>query len=191
MAKALLSAHTALLVKASVKLTSDVAVVANKVYYKADTTTTTVYVAVEKPVVADIDEYYEIVADGTTGATQALVRIVCIKDVPDLGGDPETIETTDLCDTAQTFIDGIATSDMLSFTANYHAGVLYTINKIMGNGERDCAIVFGNLAGIDGKFEFAGKVSARVNGFGVNEVREMTINVVPTTSIEQASPIGD
>lgn len=185
MEKALLSSHTALLIKCAVKATSDVAIVAGKVYYEANGD---IYEPVNNPVVADIADYCEIVADGTASATSAFVKVVCIKDIPDLGGDPETIETTDLCDDAQTYIEGLMGNDTLSFTANFNQYVLHSINTILKGVSREVAIVFGDLAGKDGKFTFTGQVSGRMNGFGVNEVREMTINIVPTSSIAQVLP---
>ena len=46
-------------------------------------------------------------------------KLVDIKEFPDLGGDPEMLETTTLSDKMQTFISGIQSMDGLSFTANY------------------------------------------------------------------------
>ena len=46
-------------------------------------------------------------------------KLVDIKEFPDLGGDPEMLETTTLSDKMQTYIAGIQSMDGLSFTANY------------------------------------------------------------------------
>lgn len=53
-------------------------------------------------------------APGTTWT-----KLVDIKEFPDLGGDPEMLETTTLSDKMQTYIAGIQSMDGLSFTANY------------------------------------------------------------------------
>lgn len=186
MGKGLLSKHTALFIKCSVKATTDTNVNPSKVYYEAVSGQSGYYKVAENP--TSVSSLYEIVADGTTSATEAMVQPCCIKDIPDMGGDPETVETTDLCDDAQTYIEGLQGSETMAFTANYNAFVLYAINTILKGKSRKCEIVFGDMAGVDGKFGFDAMVSARVNGFGVNEVREMTINAVPTSSIEQANP---
>lgn len=54
---------------------------------------------------------------GTTGNTYE--KLIDIKEFPDLGGDPEMLETTTLSDKMQTYIAGIQSLDALAFTANY------------------------------------------------------------------------
>ena len=54
---------------------------------------------------------------GTTGNTYE--KLIDIKEFPDLGGDPEMLETTTLSDKMQTYIAGIQSVDAVSFTANY------------------------------------------------------------------------
>ena len=46
-------------------------------------------------------------------------KLIDIKEFPDLGGEPEMLETTTLSDNMQTYIAGIQSLDGLSFTANY------------------------------------------------------------------------
>ena len=46
-------------------------------------------------------------------------KLVDIKEFPDLGGEPEMLETTTLSDNMQTYIAGIQSLDGLTFTANY------------------------------------------------------------------------
>ena len=54
---------------------------------------------------------------GSTGNTYE--KLIDIKEFPDLGGDPEMLETTTLSDKMQTYIAGIQSLDALSFTSNY------------------------------------------------------------------------
>ena len=46
-------------------------------------------------------------------------KLVDITEFPDLGSDPEMLETTTLSDKMQTFILGIQSNSGLSFSANY------------------------------------------------------------------------
>ena len=46
-------------------------------------------------------------------------KLIDIKEFPDLGGEPEMLETTTLSDNMQTYIAGIQSMDGLSFSANY------------------------------------------------------------------------
>lgn len=47
---------------------------------------------------------YTVLKFGTTSSS--LAQLCVIKSYPDLGGAPETIESTDLEDTVQTFVAG-------------------------------------------------------------------------------------
>lgn len=117
-------------------------------------------------------------------------KLIDIKDFPDLGGEPEMLETTTLSDGMQTFIPGIQKADGLTFTANYTKADYDKIKKLEGE-EADYAVWFGATVsgstvtptGTDGKYEFKGIPSVYVNGGGVNEVVGMTITIAPTSPI--------
>ena len=120
-------------------------------------------------------------------------KLIDIKEFPDIGGDPEMLETTTLSDKMQTFIMGIQSNEALSFTANYTKADFTTLQALEGS-EADYAIWFGATEsggsvtpdGSNGKFSFKGELSVHVNGGGVNEVVEMTVTIAPTTAIEFA-----
>lgn len=117
-------------------------------------------------------------------------KLVDIKDFPDLGGAPETLETTTLSDKMQTYINGIQSLDALEFTANYDWTEFLTL-KDLENVDTDYAVWFGGTenagvvtpTGEDGKFEFTGQLSVFPVGGGVNEVVDMTITIAPSTPI--------
>ncbi len=117
-------------------------------------------------------------------------KLIDIKEFPDIGGDPELLETTTLSDKMQTFILGIQSNEGLNFTANYTKSDYQTLQGLEGS-EQDYAIWFGasvsnNVVtpdGSNGKFEFKGELSVHVSGGGVNEVVDMAITIAPTTVI--------
>lgn len=131
---------------------------------------------------------------GTTGETPTYTKLADIKDFPDLGGEPEMLETTTLSDPMQTYIAGIQSIDALSFTLNYDSEVYDTLSALTGV-ETKYAVWFGATesggiytpTGSEGKFEFSGTSSVYVNGTGVNEVVEMTFTIAPSTPITKAS----
>ena len=120
-------------------------------------------------------------------------KLVDIKDFPDLGGAPEMIETTTLSDSMQTYIEGIMSSDALEFTINYDLTTYETLLALKGT-ETEFAVWFGGTeengvvtpTGDEGKFAFKGYLSVRVLGKGVNEVKEATISIAPSTPIALA-----
>ena len=127
-----------------------------------------------------------------TGDTYS--KVVDIKEFPDLGGDPETLETTTMTDAMQTFIMGLQGNEAMEFTANYTPSDYQTVEALSGL-QKDYAVYFGKDDNINkedadpttggdmGKFLFSGQLSVRVNGASVNEVVEMTISIIPNSSI--------
>ena len=69
-------------------------------------------------------------------------KLIDIKEFPDIGGDPEMLETTTLSDKMQTFILGIQSNEGLSFTANYTKADFTALQALEGS-EADFAIWFG------------------------------------------------
>ena len=120
-------------------------------------------------------------------------KLVDIKDFPDLGGEPEMLETTTLSDKMQTHIPGVQKLDGLAFTANY-TKEKFTELKGMEGTEHDYSVWFGGTeengvvtpTGSDGKFDFKGQHSVYAVGAGVNEVVDMNITIAPSTPITMA-----
>lgn len=128
------------------------------------------------------------------GSGSTYEKLVDIKNFPDLGGEPDKIETTTLSDGARTYIPGIEDTDNLSFDANY-AKTDFTTLKALKGTEQDLAIWFGGTesegtvtpTGSDGKFEFKGYVDCYVKGGDVNSAVEMSVVVTPSTAITMAT----
>ena len=53
-----------------------------------------------------------------------------IKSYPQLGGEPESIETTDMEDKMQTFVPGVQSMSAMQFTANYDKEKFDEIHEI-------------------------------------------------------------
>ena len=117
-------------------------------------------------------------------------KLIDIKDFPDLGGEPEMLDTTTLSDGARTYIPGIQSQEAMTFTANYTSADYATVKALEGT-EQDFAVWFGGTVsngvatptGSEGKFEFKGKLVVFVSGGGVNEPGNMTISIAPSTEI--------
>lgn len=120
----------------------------------------------------------------------AYEKLVDIKDFPDLGGEPEMLETTTLTDSMQTFIEGIQSQDALEFNINYDLATYQKLVAMKGK-ETEFSVWFGGTdadgavtpTGDEGKFNFKGYLGVRVVGKGVNEVREAIISIAPSTPI--------
>lgn len=117
-------------------------------------------------------------------------KLVDIKDFPDMGDDPELLDTTTLTDKMRTYIMGIQETGALSFTANYTAADYQTLAALEGSEEQYALWLGGTESagnvtptGSDGKFSFSGFLSVRLLGAGVNEVVNMGITIAPSTII--------
>ncbi len=133
----------------------------------------------------------------TTGDTYS--KVVDIKEFPDLGGEPETLETTTMTNAMQTFIMGLQGNEAMEFTANYTPADYAAVSALSGIN-KSYAVWFGKDDNINksdavaaqggdmGKFKFDGQLSVRINGASVNEVVEMTISIIPNSSIVYEAP---
>jgi hypothetical protein len=65
-------------------------------------------------------------------SSPATITGLAIKGFPDLGGAPETIETTTLSDAIRTYVLGIQAGGVMEFRYNY-AKALYTTIKTDAN----------------------------------------------------------
>ena len=121
-------------------------------------------------------------------------KLIDIKEFPDLGGEPEMLETTTLSDKMQTYIAGIQSLDALSFSANYTLADYKKLKALEGKTE-SYAVWFGGTEnsgvvtpdGSNGKFSFDGELSVYPVGGGVNEVVGMNISIAPSTIISLES----
>ena len=112
------------------------------------------------------------------------------KIIPDLGGAPETLETTTLSDPMQTYTLGIQSLDALEFEANYTLDEFKALKALEGV-TNDYAVWLGGTetggvitpTGVNGKYKFKGQLSVFPSGGGVNEVVGMTITIAPSTPI--------
>lgn len=119
----------------------------------------------------------------------AFVKLVDIKDYPDLGSLPNTIDTTDLTQTeSETNILGLQSADALEFNCNYDYADMVKLETIAGSTQT-FRLVLGE-GGIDGVFEWTGELSVWKKGGGVNAVREMGIAISRGTALSLISGTG-
>lgn len=124
----------------------------------------------------------------------AYEKLVDIKSYPNLGGEPDMLDITTLSDRMTRNIPGIQSVEALSFTANYDKAEFAKIYALR-NDVQHLAVWLGGTdeggivtpTGSEGKFEFEGYVSIYANGGEVNAVREMTITVAASSTIEMVT----
>lgn len=117
-------------------------------------------------------------------AASALTELCKIKTFPQLNGEREQIETTDLCDEAQTFVPGVQSVESMTFSANFTIAS-YTSLKTNALKDGFFELTFGGNAGAKATWE--GQYDVYVNEGEVNGLVEMTIVVYPSTVVTIAA----
>lgn len=118
---------------------------------------------------------------GTTSSN--LTELCKIKSFPQLGGEREQIETTDLTDEMQTFVPGVQSVESMTFSANFLVST-YTTLKTNAMTQGYFELDFGATGG---KATWEGMYDVYVNEGEVNSVVEMSIVVYPSTVITIAA----
>ena len=134
---------------------------------------------------------YKVFLMHKASSEETYTKLIDIKEFPDLGGEPEMLETTTLSDNMQTYIAGIQSMDGLSFSANYDMTEYQKLKALEGKKE-SYAVWFGGTEssgtvtpdGSNGKFAFDGELSVYPVGGGVNEVVGMNITIAPSSPIK-------
>lgn len=106
----------------------------------------------------------------TRGTTPgSWTQLPCIKSYPDLGGAPETIEATTLCDSVQKNVLGVQAIDGFEFLMNYNGEDYETLEALKGQ-TLDFKLNFKDAYQVT----WTGEASCWINGGEVNGVKEMT-----------------
>ena len=90
-------------------------------------------------------------------------KLLDITEFPDLGGEPELLETTTLSHRMQTYVKGVQSNEGLNFNANYDLTEYKALKALEGKDE-EYAVWFGGTetaslptpTGSEGKFSFRG-----------------------------------
>lgn len=125
-------------------------------------------------------------------------KLVDIKEFPDLGSAPATLDTTTLSDAMHTYIEDILdTGGALEFNANYKLEDYTKLLALKGT-ETYFGVWFGGKAdtttgtvtpdGKFGMFNFKGQLSVWKKSASVGAVQEMGISIAPSTEIVLANP---
>ena len=118
---------------------------------------------------------------GTTASS--LSELCKIKSYPQLNGEREQIETTDLTDTSQTFVPGVQSVESMQFNANF---TLTTYQSLKTNALTDGFFEL-DFASAGAKATWEGQYDVYVQEGEVNGLVEMTIVVYPSTVVTIAA----
>lgn len=134
---------------------------------------------------------YNITLKSATEAGGSYNKLVAIKDFPDLGSAPDTIEVTTLSDKMKRYIQGLQDTGSFEFTYNYTKTDFGLVKALDDNKTHYFELDFGNDgAGGEGSFYFAGQVSTYVAGTGTGSVVEAKLIVTCDSEVTTTKPVG-
>ena len=118
------------------------------------------------------------------GTTQGSLTELCkIKSFPQLGGEREQIESTDLTDDFQTFEPGVQSVDRMTFTCNFVVANYLTVKS---NAMKDGYFEL-DFGATGGKATWQGKYDVFVNEGEVNGLIEYSLVCYPSSGITIAA----
>ena len=115
--------------------------------------------------------------DGTT-----YTKLVDIKEFPDLGGAPSTVDITTLSDHMKTYLNGLVDPGSLEFNCNFDLVEYNTLKALEGTKDHYFAVQCGK-DGAEGIFGFQGELSVWVKGGSVEAAMDMGVAIAPSTEI--------
>lgn len=121
-----------------------------------------------------------------TGAAAGYTDLTDLQEIPELGGDAESIEITTLDSDAHEYTEGILNyGDNLAFKFLYKNDQFTTLNGLKGQ-VIDWKVTLPDGAG----FTFKGKGSVKLDGVGVNAALTYTLGIKPSSKIEPVAIAG-
>lgn len=132
---------------------------------------------------------YNVVLKTSGTAAGDYTELVAVKDFPDLGSAPDTIEVTTLRDKMKRYIQGLQDTGSFEFTYNYTKEDFTKVKALDDNARHFFELDFGNDgAGGEGSFYFSGQVSTHVSGAGTGAVVEAKIIVTCDSEVKTEKP---
>lgn len=112
-----------------------------------------------------------------------------LQEIPDLGGDTDTVEVTTLADGAKRYIKGIKDYGDLEFKFLYDNSAATSNYRILRGLEDADNVVEWKVSFPDGtEFTFSGTVTTKVNGAGVGDAMTLSGTITLSSDIEVKQP---
>lgn len=107
-----------------------------------------------------------------------------LQEIPELGGDTESIEITVLSDAAHMYTNGIKNyGDSLAFKFLYDTTQFATLNSLSGSVDWKVSLPDGVDGVIDTICTFSGTCSVKLDGVGVNSALTYTLSIKPNSEM--------
>ena len=117
------------------------------------------------------------------GSASSYTDLTNLQEIPDLGGEADSVEVTTLDDAAHMYINGLLDyGDSLDFTFLYDKTQFTTLNGL--SGTVSWKVTLPGTGGATASFD--GEPSVKLNGVGVNDAITYTLSVKPSSGFTWA-----
>ena len=125
----------------------------------------------------------------TTGETYT--PLTGLKEVPELGVDPEKVENTDLSDAVKQYEFGIGDPGDLDFVFKYENSSANSPYRVLrGFADSKTVVDFKETLPDGTTFAWKAQVSVKLGGGGVNGVIDFTLSMALQSDITVTDPTG-
>lgn len=114
----------------------------------------------------------------TPGESSTFVDLENLQEIPDLGGEAESVEVTTLADAAHMYIPGL-----LNYGDNLGFKFLYEKEQFTALAALTDVITWKVTLPDDTTCTFGGKGSVKIDGAGTNAALTYTLNIKPETEM--------
>ena len=115
------------------------------------------------------------------GTGSSFTELTNLQEIPDLGGETESIEITTLADAAHVYTDGLKNyGDSLSFKFLYEKAQFVSLNGLSGTTEWKVELADKSTC------TFSGTSSVKLDGVGINAALTYTLSIKPSTEMAWA-----
>lgn len=117
------------------------------------------------------------------GSASSYTDLTNLQEIPDLGGEADSVEVTTLDDAAHRYINGLLDyGDSLDFTFLYDKTQFTTLSGL--SGTVSWKVTLPGTGGATASFD--GEPSVKLNGVGVNDAITYTLSVKPSSGFTWA-----
>lgn len=125
------------------------------------------------------------------GSTEEYTNLTGLKEIPELGDDPEKVENTCLSDSVKQYEFGIGDAGELAYKFKYENTSDESPYRVMRKaGATREVLSFCETLPDGTKYEYDAQVSVKRSGGGVNGAMDWDLNMALQSEIEVTDPAG-
>lgn len=124
----------------------------------------------------------------TTGTTYTI--LTGLKEVPDIGAEPEQIENTRLSDTTKHYEVGIGDAPDVTYVFEYDNSSATTAFRLLsGFADARTVVDFEETFGDGTKFQYKAIPSVTITGGAYNSMRDIKVKMTLQTAVTRVDPV--